>query len=309
MRTPLVLAGVLLASPAEAQDARQFSFRRDLQPGARIHVANVIGNVRVEAASGRTFEATAVKRAGRYGDPEDVEVRTVDLPDGVALCVVYPANRRAWDDERPSRERNENRNSSENRNRNDDRDNDPCRRDNNWSDGHSRNDTEVDFTLKVPSGMRLRAGTVSGDVDGERLSGDLELRSVSGDVRLTGGEGPRISLETVSGSVDLLQIRAREVEGHTVSGRVTFEGPVQDGGSYDFATTSGSISLSLPQQPNATLSAATFSGRFSSDFPTTTDDRRRRRTRHSAVWGNGSARVDVESLSGNITIRTTAEAR
>jgi hypothetical protein len=220
-----------------------------------------------------------------------VEIRTVDLADGVALCVVYPAQRAGWDEDR--RERNR-----------EGKESDPCRRDNNWSDRHSRNDTEVDFTLKVPAGMRLRAGTVSGDVDAAQLSGELELRSVSGDVRLIGGEGARIMLETVSGSVEMLQIRAKEVEGHTVSGRVTFEGPVQDGGSYDFATTSGSITLTLPQQPNATLSAATFSGRFSSSFPTSTDSRRRR-SRHSAVWGNGSARVDVESLSGNITIRSS----
>ena len=291
MRVSFILASVGLVSSASAQQGGEFSFRRDLQPGARIHVASIIGNVRVEAATGRTFEATAIKREGRYGNTEDVEIRTVDLADGVALCVVYPSHRAGWDEDRRERSRS----GSES---------DPCRHTNNSSDRHSRNDTEVDFTLKVPAGMRLRAGTVSGNVDAAQLSGELELRSVSGDVRLTGGEGARITLETVSGSVEMLQIRAREVEGHTVSGRVTFEGPVQDGGSYDFATTSGSITLSLPEQPNATLSAATFSGRFSSSFPTSTDSRRRR-SRHSAVWGSGSARVDVESLSGNITIRSS----
>lgn len=291
MRVSLAFLSFLVVPAAAAPQSNEFSFRRDLQPGARIHVANIIGNVRVEAGAGRTFEATAIKREGRHGDPDDVEIRTVDLADGVALCVVYPSQRAGWDEDR--RERNR-----------EGRESDPCRRDNNWSDRRSRNDTEVDFTLKVPAGMRLRAGTVSGDVDAAQLSGELELRSVSGDVRLTGGEGARITLETVSGSVEMLQIRARDVEGHTVSGRVTFEGPVQDGGSYDFATTSGSITLSLPGQPNATLSAATFSGRFSSSFPTSTDSRRRR-SRHSAVWGTGSARVDVESLSGNITIRTS----
>lgn len=292
MRPFVALAALALATPATAQESREFSFRRDLQPGARIHVANIIGNVRVEAASGRTFEATAIKREGRHGSPEDVEIRTVDLADGVAICVIYPSQRRAWQNDRPSRRR-------------DDGGDEPCSRNNgSWGDNHSRNDTEIDFTLRVPAGMRLHAGTVSGDVDAAELSGELELRSVSGDVRLAGGEGSRITGMTVSGSVELLQIRAKEVEGHTVSGRVTFEGPMQDGGSYDFATTSGSITLTLPQQPNATLSAATFSGHFSSSFPTSTDSRRRR-SRHSAVWGNGSARVDVESLSGNITIRSS----
>ncbi|HET9274447.1 MAG TPA: DUF4097 family beta strand repeat-containing protein, partial [Gemmatimonadales bacterium] len=95
------------------------------------------------------------------------------------------------------------------------------------------------------------------------------------------------------------------VEGHTVSGLIRFEGPLADKGTYDFATTSGDITVVLPPQPNATLQAATFSGRFSSSFPTTAGEARRfRRSRRSAVWGNGSARLDVESLSGDISIRT-----
>lgn len=176
MRVSLAFLSFLVVPAAAAPQSSQFSFRRDLQPGARIHVANIIGNVRVEAGAGRTFEASAIKREGRHGDPDDVEIRTVDLADGVALCVVYPSQRAGWDEDR--RERNR-----------EGRESDPCRRDNNWSDRRSRNDTEVDFTLKVPAGMRLRAGTVSGDVDAAQLSGELELRSVSGDVRLTGARG------------------------------------------------------------------------------------------------------------------------
>lgn len=300
MRAALFLAGVV-AAPAAAQGRTDFSFRRDLAAGARLVVSNIIGDVRIEPASGRTFEATATKLRGRYGNPEDVEIRTVELSDGVALCVVYPHQRSARDDDRPSRRR-----WGDDRRGDDDREDDPCERNGNWSDRHARNDTEVDFVLRVPAGLKLRARTVSGDVSGESLRGDVHLRSVSGDVRLAGGEGPRIALSTVSGHVDLLRIRAPDVEGHTVSGRITFEGPIDDRGTYDFVTTSGDITVTVPGQPNATLSAATFSGRFASAFPTSASERRsHRRSRHSAVWGNGSARLDVESLSGDITIRTS----
>lgn len=294
---PALLLLAAVAAPAVAQTRTDFSFRRELAAGARLHLANVIGDVRIESSGSRTLEVAAVKRAGRHGEPEDVEIRAIDLADGVAICVIYPANRRAWDTGRPARR-------SDRDPRDDHREEDPCDRSSRW-DGQERNDTEVDFTVRLPEGLRLTARTVSGDVVAENLRGDLELASVSGSVRLAGGEGPRIALTTVSGDVELLRVRARNVEGHAVSGRIRFEGPVQDQGSYDFATTSGDITVIVPERPNATLQAATFSGRFSSSFPTTTGEARRvRRSRHSAVWGNGSARLDVESLSGDISIRT-----
>jgi hypothetical protein len=295
MRIWMTGLGILAAvGPVGAQGKVDFEFRRELATGRRLYVQNVIGNVRVTGGSGRQVEVSAVKQEGRYGDPEDVTVDVVELPDGVALCVRYPGQR-----SRERDDRSDVRDSRTTKPRN------PCSSDG-WSNSGNRNDTRVNFTVLVPDGLVLRIGTVSGDVVAERLSGTLELESVSGDVSLSGGTGPSIALETVSGDIDLLDGHAKDVSGHTVSGHVTFAGPVMDGGSYDFSTTSGDIRLTLPGRPNATLSAATFSGGFSSDLPTNQDTSRRRRHRYDATWGNGSARLDVESLSGDIRIITAS---
>ncbi|HEY9383218.1 MAG TPA: DUF4097 family beta strand repeat-containing protein [Gemmatimonadales bacterium] len=280
-------AGVaLLGGGAAAQGKPDFEFRRELTQGKRFYLSDIIGDVTVTGGSGRTVEVSAVKQAGRHGEPEDVTIETIELDDGVALCVRYPAERRG------------NRSSEKALARN------PCSWEGRWSGNGDRNDTEVHFTVRVPAGLRLHIGTVSGNVDARGLEGELELRSVSGDVALEGGRGSSIDLETVSGDVHLLDITSPDVTGHTVSGEIAFRGPVQDGGSYDFATTSGDIDLTLPQRPNATLSAATFSGGFSSDLPTSQDaGTRRKRHRYDATWGSGSAKLYMESLSGDLTIR------
>jgi hypothetical protein len=254
-------------------------------------VQNIIGDVHVMGAKGRGVEVTATMRQGRHGDPEDVRVETVELEDGVALCVRYP--QQSWRRPRNGDSRDNDGKVSKN----------PCSGDWNGNNGE-RNDTRVDFTVRVPAGLVLRAGTVSGDLIAEDLEGDLELHSVSGDASLTTGRGERVTVETVSGHVEIMDVRAPEVYGNTVSGNVTFRGPVLDKGSYEFTTTSGDISVGLPREPNAVLSAATFSGRFTSDMPVSQASGRRRH-RVSATWGTGSARLDIESLSGDIRISTT----
>jgi hypothetical protein len=295
----VVLVGTLFGSfrPSDLPTVQRsdFQFRRDLAPGRRFYLSDIIGDVTVTGSSGRTVEVTAVKKAGRHGAPEDVSIETIELDDGVALCVRYP------------HERSGNRASEADLKKN------PCawetHWDGRWNDRGDRNDTEVDFTVKLPAGLRLHLGTVSGDVAASGLEGELELHSVSGDVRLDGGRGASIELETVSGDVRLLDVTSKEVSGHTISGEIEFRGPVQDGGSYDFGTTSGDITVSLPQRPSATLSAATFSGDFSSDLPVNQDTSRpghsRHRHRYDATWGSGTAKLYMESLSGDLAIHVS----
>ena len=278
----LAFASLTGAAALAAQGRPDFEFRRELASGRTFHLQNIMGDVHVTGTSGREVVVTAVKRAGRYGNPEDVAIESFEITEGAAVCVRYPGNYR-----REGRSKN------------------PCSTSGNgWNNREDRNDTQIDFTVRVPAGLVLHLGTVSGDLIASNLDGELELKSVSGDVRLEGGRGTVVALETVSGNVELLDINGREVSGNTISGRVTFRGAIMDRGTYDFSTTSGDITLNIPSNPNATLSAATFSGRFSSDLATTQKEGRRRRFRHDATWGNGSARLDVESLSGDIRITT-----
>lgn len=293
-----LIVGILaiggMAAPAAAQD---FSFRRDLPVGAHVWVRNVIGDVRIEGGAGRTLEVTARRKAGRHGRPEDVEIKAVEADGGVAICVYYPGSGEG----RRRRDRDEGGDEGGRHGR---RRVDPCNRDLNWGGNGKENDTAIDFVVRLPAGLAADIKTVSGDVAGTRLAGTLDIGTVSGNLELTDVRGEMLDAASVSGDVTLDQVEMREVSAETVSGNVTFVGPVGGKGAYDFKTLSGDVTVTLPRQPDAKMSAVTFSGDLRSDFPVTPSERRHR-NRVTATWGAGTADLDLESFSGNIRIRSS----
>jgi hypothetical protein len=331
MNRIFLLTGLLMLPAAASAQRPDFELRRDLREGGRFVLRNIVGDVRLEGTSGRTLEVRAIKREGRHGDPADVEIKTVEIDGGVAVCVYYPGqssrfrdedredrNDRAREDDRAERRRaareraraereaddddDEDDDRSRGRRHDDEHDEDVCQRNHRWS-GNNRNDTSVEFLVRVPTGLRLDAKTVAGSVRGEGLRGELDVGTVSGDVRLADLEAGALEVRTVSGGIDLDRVRARDVSAETVSGDVNYAGDIDPRGSYDFKTLSGDVVVVVPRQPSAELSAVTFSGDFTSDFPTRTDGRKRRH-RYNATWGDGGARIDLESFSGDISIRS-----
>lgn len=301
----MVAVGAVIGTPAQAQD---FEIRRELATGSRFVLRNVIGDVRIEGGSGRTVEVTARKQAGRHGDPDDVEIKAIESDGGLAICVIYPGQRSRGVDRDDRDDRDDGRSDRDDRNsrsrssrRSADRD-DPCRRDGGWS-SNNRNDTSVDFVVRLPAGLRVDAKTVSGDVVASGLRGRLDLGTVSGDLELTDAQGELLDARSVSGDVTLERISVVEVSAETVSGDVTFVGALDAKGAYDFKTLSGDVIVTLPREPDAKVSAVTFSGRLDSDFPVERDSRRSR-SRFNATWGSGTAQLDLESFSGDIRIKS-----
>ncbi len=274
------LALLTVATLAQAQD---FTWTGPVASGKTLTIKNIVGDVTVEPATGRDVRVTAVKREGRRGDPEDVEIRRVEDGDGVTICVVYPQS--DADDGCDFRGRVR---------RGD-------RRNRHWDD----NDTRVDFTVRVPAGTKLSANTVSGDVIARGLRGDTEVHSVSGDVRLTDVEGATVEAQTVSGSIELDGVNATELGAETVSGDIDFRGEIRPRGDYDLKTLSGDVVMRIPRGTGAEITGSTFSGDFHSDFSITsrTTSRFTRSQRISGTIGDGSARIRVESFSGDVEVR------
>lgn len=274
----IVMAALALA----AVQGPDFSWTGPLAEGRELKVRNIIGDIRVETGSGRTVEVRAVKRAGRKGTPDEVQIRRVETARGIEFCVIYPGHELREDRcdwrERPGSRSERNRN---------------------------ENDTRVSFTIRVPAGVSVSVGTVAGDVEVSGVRGEVDAASVSGDVVVRDATGGAVSGNTVSGDVELRNVSAREVSAHTVSGDVVFRGDIQRSGEYAFKTLSGDIDLYLPAGTNAEVNGSTFSGSLSSDFPLTgeSDRSRAKRRRLEGTLGRGGAEISLESFSGSVRIR------
>src|SRR5688572_10350367 len=124
---------VATSSVAAAQQRgsdRDFSWEGRVTSGKWLYVRNLNGAIRVERATGDRAEVTAVKR-WRRGNPEEVRIESRRLggEDGDAIICAF------W---------NENASCDEDGYR--------SRGDNHWR-GRD-NDTSVEFTIKLPAGVR-----------------------------------------------------------------------------------------------------------------------------------------------------------
>jgi hypothetical protein len=280
-------AGALAAAPADppapsASDgdvhvsARQEPFRWSgrVAVGKTIEVKGVKGTIRAVPASGSEVEVVATRRAER-GDPQSVRIEVVPHEGGVTVCAVYPRGSREWDGDR-RREGERAGESGYNRC-------DPGE----WRNLNVQgNDVSVDFTVRVPAGVRLAARNVSGDVDAEGMRGYVDARSVSGDVRIsTTGFGEASS---VSGEI------------------VAVLGSGGWSGDLDFRTVSGDITLELPARASTEVWVETMSGEIRSDFPLDVEQRPVRRPvrrRARGTIGEGGRELYLTTYSGDVRLR------
>ncbi|UCD25526.1 MAG: DUF4097 family beta strand repeat protein [Gemmatimonadota bacterium] len=144
--------------------------------------------------------------------------------------------------------------------------------------------------------------SVQGDVTLSNASGDLTVHSVHGSLGVDGAMG-KLTADATHGNITLHGIESSQVEATTVSGTVRFEGTIEDGGRYRLSTHSGNVIVTVPENINAAISVSTFSGSFDAGFPITLTETWSQGRQFSFTIGDGSARIDLESFSGDIDLR------
>jgi DUF4097 and DUF4098 domain-containing protein YvlB len=143
-----------------------------------------------------------------------------------------------------------------------------------------------DVTLRGASRVgRLRISTVSGDLKVERVAGALEIVTVSGDVhaRLDGMNSLRV--RTTSGDIDLAA-------------------GMGQGGQFDFESVSGDVKLAATGPGGYAVAAESFSGSVRACFAARVekDSNGPPNSRLEATRGDGSGRVQVKTMSGDVQV-------
>lgn len=275
-----------MAAPAAAQQDFHWSGR--LGRNESITVKGIIGDIRAEPASGDQVVVTAVRR-GR--NASQVRIETVRRSDGVVICALYPDDGDGRDGWAMHRDRDDDHDDH------DDEPRDACNRGNHRV---GRDAAEVDFTVRVPAGVRVSLATVTGDVYATGLHSPVRAASVSGSVHVS-SDGP-VQASSVSGDVD------------ATLGRTA-------GQSLRFTSVSGDVTVRVPAGIDADFSARTLSGSIDSDFPLELGSARARRDRDdddddgrprrirvhvgqeaSGRLGRGGPDLMVNTVSGDISL-------
>ena len=249
-------AALLLAVPAAAQETRDaFQWSGRVEAGRVLYVKNMNGAIRVERG-GSEVEITARKR-WRRGDPESVRIEQQRVDGGdVLVCAL-------WNDGTCSptsyRGRNENRG---------------------W--GRNENDVNVEFTVRIPEGVRLDLYTVNGGIEVDGATAEVRAHTVNGGIRAASLGGP-VEAQTTNGGINVRM------------GRVGSE-------ALRFSTTNGSITIEAPRDLDAELSMSTVNGSIESDYPLTVQGRIDRR-RIQATLGNGGPRIEARTVNGSVTLK------
>ena len=194
----------------------------------------------------------------------------------------------------------------------------------------------IDYELTVPADINLAISGQSGDVTIEGTKGEISVETVEGEIKVTGGGG-LISLRSVDGGITLTgargsvdvnsvdgeirltnvvgEIRAQAVDGaitldgvessgvdaQSVDGEIDFRGPIKEGGRYRLVSHDGGVTVTTPVI-NASVSVATYSGDLESDFPIPLT-RISPGKRMTFTLGTGSARLEIESFDGSVSLR------
>ncbi|MGD8440802.1 MAG: DUF4097 family beta strand repeat-containing protein [Holophagae bacterium] len=197
------------------------------------------------------------------------------------------------------------------------------------------------LTVKMPRTADLDVETVSAEITVENIDGDLSLESVSGEIEVAGrprsieavsvsgdvrvaSTSGRSKLESVSGNIVVGQalgeletdvvsgnigIDAGRLDGfdaETVSGSITCAAQPGERARFSIESMSGTVELVLPAGIDADFDIETYSGSISNQFgpEATRSDEYGPGKELRFRAGSGGARIEIESFSGDVRLRT-----
>ena len=262
MRFAVTAATLLLlaapVSPAAAQErgaSGDFSWDGRIGGGRWLRVKNMNGSITVEPSSSDRVEVRATKRS-RRGNPDDVriEVQKTGAGDGdVLICALWYENASCSETSYQSN-----------------------------SSGRRGNDTEVEFTVRLPKDVRVAVSTVNGSVEVVGATSEVDAHTVNGGIRAATSGGP-VSAGTVNGDIRVRMASLGNSE------------------SLAYSTVNGSVTVELPAQLDADVEMTTVNGSLEADYPLTMQGKFSTR-RIRATIGQGGRRMSFKTVNGDVRL-------
>ena len=283
MRRASTLLGAIAftAAAAGAQDlgrsSETWTWDGRVASGNWFRLSSVNGPVTVEPSNDNMVHVRAEKDVGR-GRVTDVAFQVIQSGGDVRICALW-RNDTCDDDGLRSRRRD----------------------DDDDEDSRDSRTVKVRFTVRVPAGVRLGAGTVNGEMRVRDLTSQVRAATVNGrvEVRNVGGE---VRASTVNGSVDV-STRNGPVEATTVNGSIDVRMSSLSGdGDMKFATVNGNVTVETPGSLNARVRMGTLHGSISSDYPVQISGRFGPRRAEGTI-GRGGREIEMETVNGSIELR------
>jgi hypothetical protein len=273
---------VAMAAPAPAQDLgrneKTWTWDGRVESGKWFRLSSVNGPVTIEASPDNMVHVRAEKDV-RDGAVTDVAFQVIQSVGDVRICALWRGN---YCDEDGHHSR-----------RNDD--------DGDYDRNGNRRNVKVTFTIKVPAGVRVSAGTVNGEMRIRNLTSDVRANTVNGgvDVNNVGGE---VRANTVNGAINVTT-RSGPVNASTVNGDidVTMAALTRDG-EMKFNTVNGSVRVEMPPSIDANVEMETMHGSISSDYPVQLSGRFGPRHARGTI-GRGGRTIELETLNGSVELR------
>jgi len=290
---------VASVSSAGAQDVvgrkeSVYNITERVASGDWLRIASPNGSINISQGTGDRVEIRAEKEV-RRGSVEDVGFVVRRESGGLTVCAVYD------DDDECSSNGNY-------RGHND-----------NWRRWRNGGQPRVNFTVRIPQGVKVKAGSGNGDVSVTGAGSEVSASTGNGRVNVSGTTG-EVTASTGNGRVTVEGAKG-PVEASTGNGDVrvtTSLGPVtassgngdievamdklESSSTMNFSTGNGRITVTVPDDFGAELESNTGSGSIISDFPIQVRGRINP-TRVRGTLGKGGGRLVMSSGNGNIEIR------
>jgi hypothetical protein len=251
----ILLPAILLATTltASAFEPVTFEWKGEMQPGQILEIWNINGSIKSEAAVGSEAEIS-VQIIGTKPDPGSIRIHVLPYSDGILACTIYEGLSRP----------------------------EYCLPGLEPSLSLNNNDIRVEYSLKVPAGVKLVAKTVNGGISAGLPASEIVANAVNGQIVVS----------------TRMPVTANLVNGTILA---SLEGENWTGGR-GLHTVNGSIDVEVPETIDAEVKAGTVWGFLTTDFPI--------QVQHGFVGSSligsinhGGAKLEMTTVNGSIHLQ------